>query len=107
MPLKTSYSHTISRMSPTHLPWNLEEQLEGNSYDCGCSSAAEHMPRAIILKGKDDSWGVVVHPCHPSTWEVMAGGSGVQVHPYRELGASLGYMKVCLKRETKESIPRD
>ena len=41
----------------------------------------------------------MVHICHPSTWEMEAGGSGVQGHPWlhSEFEASLGYMRPCLK----------
>lgn len=42
--------------------------------------------------------GVMEHTCHPCTWEVETGGSGVQVHPELHKGfeVSLACMRLCL-----------
>jgi hypothetical protein len=44
--------------------------------------------------------GLVVPACDSSTWEVEAGGSGVQSYPHlhRASEARLGYVRLCLKK---------
>lgn len=42
--------------------------------------------------GDTGKWGVMVHACDPSTWEMEAERSGVQGHvEHFEFEASLGY----------------
>ena len=44
----------------------------------------------------------VVHTCNPSTWQVLAGRSGVQGYPqlHSEFKASLDNMNPCLRKST-------
>lgn len=43
---------------------------------------------------------MLVHICNQNTWEVEAGGSEVQGHPWlhSEFEASLGYVRLCFKQ---------
>lgn len=47
-------------------------------------------------------------PCHPSTWEVGAGRSDVQGHPWLhcKFQTSMSYIKSCLKRKTSKQIKK-
>lgn len=44
---------------------------------------------------------VVMHACHPSTWEVPAGRSGVRGQPqlHSKLEGSLGYERACQNKK--------
>lgn len=48
---------------------------------------------------------MVTHACHPNTWEVEAGGSGVEGHSQlsNEFEASLGSMRPCLKTDRQQN----
>lgn len=52
---------------------------------------------------------MVTHACHPSNWEVEAGGSGVEGHPqlHNEFETSQGNVRPCLKtdRQQKKQDP--
>ena len=51
--------------------------------------------RKVFDAGRSWDLGIVVHACHPSPWEVVAGASGVWDHLqlHRDFKDSLGYLK--------------
>lgn len=56
---------------------------------------------------KEERLGAVAQACNASTWEVNAGGSGVQAQPHlhSQLKAHLDYMKSHLKRNLSTNQP--
>ena len=54
--------------------------------------------------------GMVAHTCHPSTWEVEAGGSEVQGHPWTHYeGAAQGADNCICRVQNQEfmRMPKD
>lgn len=49
--------------------------------------------------------GMVTYACHLGTWEVEAGGPGVEGHPqlHNEFEASLGSMTPCLETDRSQN----
>lgn len=47
---------------------------------------------------------MVAHACNP--WEMKAGGSGAQRHPYA-FKVSLGYIRCYLKRKKRKNLKAD
>lgn len=49
------------------------------------------------------------HAHNPSTWEVAGGGSGIDSYPqvYSEFQGSLGYKRLCFKREEEEETEEE
>lgn len=77
-----------------HVPWKLSwEAKEVAQLTKSLSSTKEPWVQS------PHTWDAVVHTCSLSTWDLEAGGSGVQglSRPHNGLEANVSYVKPCLK----------
>lgn len=87
------FSMGFSRHSAVALYFNLGKAV---------SSYSSISAQSLYLMLKKCRLGMVTHVCDTNIWAVESGISG-QVYPclHNELEADLGYLRVCLNKETK------